>query len=75
MPDTGAAEALAAAERLRVALAAVAVAGETVTPIRFTVSIGVAVPTSDRPDDLLRRADLALYAAKAAGRNRVKPAD
>jgi hypothetical protein len=40
---------------------------------RVTVSIGVAWlnAASDAPDDLIRRADAALYEAKAAGRNRV----
>jgi diguanylate cyclase (GGDEF)-like protein len=41
--------------------------------LRVTVSIGVAwleAPT-ELPDDLIRRADAALYEAKAAGRNRV----
>ncbi|HSG23190.1 MAG TPA: sensor domain-containing diguanylate cyclase, partial [Azonexus sp.] len=36
-----------------------------------TVSIGVADLTTGAPDDLLRRADTALYAAKNSGRNRV----
>ncbi|HYM55546.1 MAG TPA: EAL domain-containing protein [Solirubrobacteraceae bacterium] len=36
----------------------------------FTASIGVAVGQYTTPDDLLRDADLALYAAKAAGKNR-----
>ena len=35
-----------------------------------TASIGVAVGQYDTPDELLRDADLALYAAKAAGKNR-----
>ena len=40
---------------------------------RVTVSIGVAWMESahEPPDDLIRRADAALYEAKAAGRNRV----
>ncbi|MCZ2850288.1 putative bifunctional diguanylate cyclase/phosphodiesterase [Modestobacter sp. VKM Ac-2978] len=48
--------------------------GERVT--RLTVSIGVATAPGDDPDlrstDLVRDADLAMYAAKAAGRNRVR---
>lgn len=35
------------------------------------VSVGFAVAVSGRPDELLRDADLALYAAKRAGRGRV----
>jgi diguanylate cyclase (GGDEF)-like protein len=35
-----------------------------------TVSIGVAVGRYETADQLLRDADLALYAAKAAGKNR-----
>ncbi len=38
--------------------------------IAVTVSIGVAVGQYSTPDGLLRDADLALYAAKAAGRDR-----
>ncbi len=66
------ADAERAAERLRIAIAAAPfVHGDRVLPI--TVSIGVsAFEPGDRGlDDLLRRADQALYAAKAAGRNRV----
>ena len=41
--------------------------------LHVTVSIGVAWMNStyETPDDLIRRADAALYEAKAAGRNRV----
>jgi len=38
--------------------------------VNVTVSIGVAVGQYSTPDGLLRDADLALYAAKAAGRDR-----
>ncbi len=40
---------------------------------RMTVSIGVAsvLPGDDDVEQMLRRADAALYRAKAAGRNRV----
>jgi diguanylate cyclase (GGDEF)-like protein len=36
----------------------------------ITVSVGVAIGCYSSPDDLLRDADLALYAAKAAGKDR-----
>ena len=65
-------EAITAAERLRHAVEAapVHISGE---PVRLTISIGVAVLTATdlTYDHLLRRADQAVYAAKAGGRNRV----
>lgn len=66
-------DALAAGERLRNAVAqAPFTAGDLALPL--TVSIGLAVlrPEDTHFDSLLRRADEALYAAKAAGRNRVE---
>lgn len=71
-PDEGAVQ---VAERLRQAIArsSVHTAGG-VAPVNLTVSVGVAtmVPSSGMlPQDLIRRADEALYAAKAGGRNRV----
>lgn len=62
-------EGLGLAERLRVA-----VAGHPFEPgLVVTVSIGLAeCRADDTPDRLLERADVALYRAKAAGRNRVE---
>jgi diguanylate cyclase (GGDEF)-like protein/PAS domain S-box-containing protein len=71
LPDTDADAAMVAAERLRAALSETEVSASDVATVRFTVSIGVAVPFTDNSGELLRRADLALYAAKAGGRNRV----
>ena len=60
------------AERIRAAVTEIAIETEYGT-VRFTTSVGVAqsVEGDDSVDTLLARADAALYAAKAAGRNRV----
>jgi diguanylate cyclase (GGDEF)-like protein len=60
------------AEQLRSAMAAAPVLYGT-TPIIVTASFGVATFPRDGStgDDLIAAADRALYAAKAAGRNRV----
>lgn len=73
LPGTGLDGALAAAQRLCQMVAAQPVEVDGV-PIHYTVSAGVAVmePDVDGLDALLKRADLALYAAKAQGRNRVE---
>ncbi len=67
-------DALIAAERLRAAVAAAAHAFEQQT-LQVTISIGVATFDADDREfaDVLRRADRALYAAKDAGRNCVRP--
>src|SRR5690606_6071365 len=75
LPDTNAEQAIAVAERLRVIFETGDFDCEAVGdhPIRFTVSIGVASRSSVDQSilDLLKRADIALYRAKAEGRNRV----
>ena len=72
LPDTLADGAELVAEKLRAAVASAR--GEGVPPL--TVSIGLAqLHRSDRElDNLLRRADAALYAAKDGGRDRVATA-
>jgi diguanylate cyclase (GGDEF)-like protein len=66
LPRIGAVDAQALAERM-----AQQVAGQGEP--RVTVSIGVAEVqlTGEVPEQLIRRADAALYQAKAAGRNQV----
>lgn len=73
MPDTGLEEAVQAAERFRQAIAGTPVPlGER--SCQCTASFGVAALQRGMPDldDLLSRADAALYRAKERGRNRVE---
>ncbi len=68
VPGCSAADAMAMAERL---CDTVAVASAVDPTLYVTVSVGVAPVTPGQPADVaLARADLALYAAKSAGRNR-----
>ncbi|MBN3790079.1 GGDEF domain-containing protein [Burkholderia sp. Ac-20353] len=70
--DTVAADATRVIERLRVSLAHAAGAAASSGGIGFTFSAGVAERAADEPlSQLMARADAALYAAKAAGRDRV----
>jgi two-component system, cell cycle response regulator len=73
LPATDRAGALRAAERMRAAVAAepIDVRGAQV-PV--TISVGWAHWVGDTPDDLLARADRALYQAKDLGRDTVRPA-
>ncbi len=73
LPGSTAAQALAAAERLRTAFAEEAAASipAGTPPFAFTVSVGVGeLVAGEDLEGVLHRADAALYRAKAAGRNR-----
>ena len=71
-PHMSAAEALEAVERLREKVASIEISGPGNCIIHFTVSTGIAeLSATDRNiDELLGRADHALYEAKHSGRNR-----
>lgn len=70
LPYTSLADAMQVAERVRRAIASLS-ASSPKGSVQVSASIGVAELDSGAPkiDELLRRADEALYAAKAAGRN------
>lgn len=73
LPETAPDAARNFAERLRQTVAALPIAYENMT-LGVTVSIGVTSlsPADLAPEDALRRADQAMYQAKAGGRNRVE---
>lgn len=73
LPEAEGARAAEVAERLRVAIASASIQLERNGHFRFFVSIGVATMSDgdENIDDMLKRADAALYTAKNAGRNRV----
>jgi two-component system cell cycle response regulator len=73
LPDTSLAGALELAEDLRLLVADTPFAHDELR-IPCTISLGVAqidIANPGRPEDLIRRADENLYAAKRGGRNRV----
>lgn len=74
LPDADVSGAIAAAERLRVAVERLALNHPYNEGGVVTISVGVAVgPSADcaRPSDLMEAVDRALYEAKVEGRNRV----
>ena len=72
LPETGLEQAQVVAERIRMAVRDTAIEGLSVT-----ISLGVALQqdNDNTTDDLLRRADGALYSAKGNGRDRIHAAD
>lgn len=76
LPDTALDEALSIAERLRHKIANIVVDLEQ-HRFSFSVSVGAAILTSGETDllSLIKQADIALYQAKANGRNRVEAYD
>jgi two-component system cell cycle response regulator len=73
MPDTDFRAAQAVAERVRLAMSEKVFEVGTPDPLDLTVSVGVALNQGpdDTPEQVLKRADVALYRAKREGRNRV----
>jgi diguanylate cyclase (GGDEF)-like protein len=75
LPDAAPEEAAAVAERVRKAIEAASVDLPNGEVLKVTASFGCAGRTNSAVavsfEDLIKKADLALYAAKATGRNRV----
>lgn len=70
LPETDAEAAIAIGERLRAGVEMQVRAGE----VPITISVGTAGPRDgDTAEDQVHRADMGVYAAKTAGRNRVMP--
>jgi diguanylate cyclase (GGDEF)-like protein len=72
LPETGPEDGVETAERIRNQIAEKEM-GSDGTPLKVTVSVGVASfpKDGDDPHSLMKRADVALYEAKRRGRNRV----
>lgn len=74
LPGASATAAKMVAERIRQAVERLQIEAADGTTLSITVSGGLAVCSGDRKlsfDDMLTRADMALYQAKAEGRNRI----
>jgi diguanylate cyclase (GGDEF)-like protein len=73
LPETGADAAMRRAEDIRLAISTLSLTHAGRPLGKITASFGIAVfpDHAQDTDDLLRVADMALYAAKGAGRNRI----
>ncbi len=77
LPETDCPLALFTAEQIREAVAAMVISVDGQSPVRVSVSIGVAAMTPNGEDSrlfLVKEADQALYAAKGLGRDRIRRA-
>jgi diguanylate cyclase (GGDEF)-like protein len=73
LPETDLAEAMAMAHRLNREISRKVIAPEHGSPLVVTVSVGVAtLAPAESGEELVQRADRALYRAKQAGRDRVE---
>jgi diguanylate cyclase (GGDEF)-like protein len=74
LPDTSALDGIFAAERVRLAIEKLETLFDD-EPLKFTVSAGVAQldPSQGSWENMMRRADSAMYEAKEHGRNAVRP--
>lgn len=76
LPHTGEADALKVAERIRASIEGLTLSTANGVALPITASIGVATRRPrEKLDQLVERADHAMYAAKASGRNRVVAAE
>ena len=73
LPDTDEHAAMDVAERIRRSIEGMP-SGRSTPRLQVTASVGVAVSVNGDRQDLLLAADVALYAAKSAGRNRIEVA-
>ena len=73
MPDTDLVHAKNIAERIRHAVASEPFDTGITMPLNITVSVGISINElqDDTPEQMLKRADIALYRAKREGRNRI----
>jgi two-component system cell cycle response regulator len=74
MPDTRLEDAHRIAERIRLHVAGSpfrVLGGEELLSVTISIGVAASLAGADTPQALLRRADAAMYEAKAAGRNRV----
>lgn len=75
LPRTDGPGAIESAERLRSLMFELRVDAGKARDLALTVTVGVAQWGGESPEDLMDRADAALYAGKASGRNVVRSAD